>query len=114
MQTAADRLAPAIAGAPIVESPILFAMNVPGDFVEGADAVKRNLSLQVTHSVRWEQAMQAMKQRGVGLYLELGCGKTLTGLMKKINPDATALSVDKAADLEQAATLLEKGVGCSS
>ena len=114
MQSAANLLGPAIQRAPIVESLAAFAMNVPGDFVEGVDAVKQNLTLQVTHPVRWEQSVRALMGQSIDVYLELGCGKTLTGLVKKTHPAAVAYSMDKPADLDQVVQHLEGGLRCSS
>lgn len=97
MQSAQDLLAPFIAAAPIVDSSIGFVMNASGNYAAG-DEVKGLLSKQVTHSVRWEQGIRAMKD--VELYLEIGCGKTLAGLNRKIGVTAPTMSIEKVADLE--------------
>lgn len=111
MQSAQDGLAPAVLQAAIVESPIAFAMNVPGGFVEeGVEKIKENLILQVTHSVRWEQSIQAMMKRGISRYLEIGCGKTLSGLSKKIG--APAFSLDKVSDLDEIVKELDQCSRC--
>ena len=103
MQIAQDSLAPFIAEAPIEKSSILFVMNVVGDFVEEIDAIRDNLTKQVTHSVRWEQGIQAMKSWGVTFYLEIGSGKTLRGMNGKIAPEATTLSLEHVSDLDKLA-----------
>lgn len=101
MQSAQDGLAPYIAQAPFQKSEIPLVMNVPGHFVETTEEVRRNLELQVTHPVRWEQSIEVMKASGVSFFLEIGCGKTLTGLNKKMG--ITAMSaIDTLADLEKA------------
>lgn len=101
MQSAQDGLAPFIEKAPIVSSDIEFVMNVPGGYVQSIEEIRRNLLSQVTHSVRWEQGIEAMKAAGVEFFLEIGCGKTLSGLNKKMG--ITAMSaVDKVTDLELA------------
>lgn len=99
MQSAREGLAPVIERAPIIESPIAFVMNVPGDFVTTIAEMRRNLICQVTEPVRWEQGIEAMKAFGVDFYLEIGCGKTLTGLNRKMGVSAL-LAVEKVADLE--------------
>jgi len=99
MQSAQDGLAPFIAAAPIGDSQVEFVMNVPGDFVVNADEVRRHLTAQVTHSVRWEQGIRAMGE--MDLFLEIGCGKTLSGMNKKIGVLAPTVSVDKVEDLER-------------
>jgi len=99
MQSAQDGLAPFIAAASIQESQVGFVMNVPGDFVVSADAVRKNLTEQVTQSVRWEQGIRAMSR--VDRFFEIGCGKTLTGLNRKIGVAAPTLSIEKVEDLER-------------
>lgn len=108
MMSAQKKLAPLIAGANISESSIALVMNVPGNYVEQSDQVKDFLTRQVTHSVRWEQGVRAMMNRGVKLFVEIGCGKTLTGMNRKIGAE-TAISIDKVADLDEAARQMESG-----
>lgn len=100
MQSAQEGLEIAIQRAAIVESDVAFVMNVPGGFVKTVAEIRRNLINQVTQSVRWEQGIEAMKASGVNFYLEVGCGKTLTGLNKKMGISAMA-AVDKVADLDE-------------
>lgn len=99
MEKAQEGLAPLLDRAPLQDSAIGFVMNVPGDFVRGVDAVRSHLKAQVTQSVKWEQGICAMKREGVQVFLEIGCGKTLTGLNKKIGTPA-CLSIEKVGELE--------------
>ncbi|OGN56303.1 MAG: [acyl-carrier-protein] S-malonyltransferase [Chlamydiae bacterium RIFCSPHIGHO2_12_FULL_44_59] len=101
MQLAQDGLTPFLKEAPIQESSVPFVMNVSGSFVEGIEAVREHLRTQVTQSVCWEQGVEAMKERQVDFYLEVGCGKTLSGLNKKMDIPSMA-SIDKVTDLELA------------
>jgi len=107
MQSAQEGLAPSIENAPIQESRIAFVMNVPGGLVKTLPEIKRNLICQVTQSVCWEQGIEAMKAFGIDLYLEIGCGKTLAGLNKKIGTPSPTFSIDKTADLDELARHLE-------
>lgn len=104
MQSAQDGLAPFIAAAPVGESQVGFVMNVPGDFVHSTEEIRCNLIKQVTHSVRWEQGVRSMTE--IEFFLEIGCGKTLAGLNKKIGVAAATLSIDKVEDLERIGELL--------
>ncbi len=99
MQSAQDQLAPFIEKAAIVESEIDFVMNVPGAFVKAKEEIRQNLICQVTQPVRWEQGIQAMKDAGIECFLEIGCGKTLTGLNKKMGI-SIASAIDRVTDLE--------------
>lgn len=77
------------------------AMNVPGDFVSNVEEIKKFLGAQVTHSVRWQQDVQTIDAMGPSLYVEMGPGKTLAGMNKKIGVKAPTISVEKVTDLEQ-------------
>ncbi len=99
MQSAQEGLREAIDRALFSSSSVGLVMNVPGDFVSDLTKIKENLTQQVTQSVRWEQGLQAMQRAGVDLYLEVGCGKTLTGLNRKMGLSVAA-SIEKVGDLE--------------
>ena len=55
---------------------------------------------QVTATVRWRECIQAMAAMGCDRFVELGAGKVLTGLMKRLAPDAQASAVGSPADAE--------------
>jgi [acyl-carrier-protein] S-malonyltransferase len=101
MQKAQDKLAPCIEQAPLLESDIALAMNAPGDFVGSLSAIRRQLILQVTGSVRWEQLILNIDKREPHQFFEIGCGKTLAGFNKKMG--FPTLTVEKIADLEKVA-----------
>ena len=101
MQSAQNELSPLIRAASFQESKIDVVMNVPGGFVATSEEIRSNAMLQVTHSVRWQQGILAMEERGIEVYLEIGCGKTLTGMNRKIGVKALSLSLEKVADLEE-------------
>ncbi len=112
MRSAEEALAPFVAKAPLIESSIGFVMNAPGNFVVSLEEIRRQLVSQITHSVRWEQGIQAIDKKGVDLYLEIGCGKTLCGLNKKIGATAPSLSIDKLVDLEGSLRQIEEDFAC--
>lgn len=101
MRSAQEGLAPFIDRLSLKSSPIEFVMNVPGNFVNTDEEIRRHLKAQVTQSVHWEQGIAAMKEAGVELFLEIGCGKTLSGLNKKMGV-SSVLSIEKISDLELA------------
>lgn len=100
MKSAEDKLAEYILRAPLKESDCKFVMNVPGDFVKDQAQIRKNLIKQVTHPVRWEQGIRQLQQNAIDLYLEIGCGKTLSGLNKKIGITSPTYSIDKIEDLK--------------
>lgn len=113
MQGAQEQLAPFLREAPLIDSSIDFVMNVPGDFVTSLSEVRSHLIDQVTHSVRWEQGILAIERRQIAeLYLEIGSGKTLSGMNRKIGVSAPTLSLEKVSDLDGVIKLIE-GRACS-
>lgn len=103
MQSASEKLFPAIQQSPIVQSEIGLVMNVPGDYVSDVQEIKDCLARQVTHSVRWEQGVSAMMRQNIALFLEIGCGKTLAGLNRKMGMAAPTRSLDQVTDLDEIA-----------
>lgn len=98
MQRAQENLAPQLRAIMILESPIDIVMNVPGGYVRETRAIRDYLTQQVTQSVRWEQGIRAMTD--VDLFIEIGCGKTLSGLNKQIGVSAPTVNVNQLTDLE--------------
>ena len=71
-----------------------------------AARVKELLVRQVDGPVRWEASVRLMAERGVTHALEIGPGKVLAGLVKRIAKDIKVLSVGDAASLDQVASFL--------
>jgi [acyl-carrier-protein] S-malonyltransferase len=104
MLPAQEKLSSKIAEVQLLDSPIELVMNVPGDFVKDLELMRRYLVEQVVSPVRWEKGIRAIE---VDMYLEMGPGKTLSGMNKRIGVSAPTLSVEKVSDLEQLAKHLE-------
>ncbi|HET7819251.1 MAG TPA: ACP S-malonyltransferase, partial [Bacteroidia bacterium] len=66
--------------------------NVNASPATNPDEIKKNLIAQLTAPVRWTQTIQRMTTDGINSYVEVGPGKVLQGLVKKINKEAEALS----------------------
>jgi [acyl-carrier-protein] S-malonyltransferase len=66
--------------------------NVNASPVTNPEEIKNNLIQQLTSPVRWTQTIQRMTADGINSYVEVGPGKVLQGLVKKINKDAQAIS----------------------
>ena len=77
------------------------AANVTGSLVTTADAARDALIRQVTGAVRWVDCVRALVETGPQVFLEMGPGKVLSGLMKQIDPSQKALNVEDAASLEK-------------
>jgi [acyl-carrier-protein] S-malonyltransferase len=107
MQSAQATLAAKIATAPFCESAVETVMNVPGDFVSSREQMRQVLLDQVVKPVRWEKGIRKMMERKIDIYLEMGPGKTLSGMNKRIGVAEPTRSIEKIADLEEIHKLLE-------
>jgi [acyl-carrier-protein] S-malonyltransferase len=85
MQPAADALSSALENTNInfSETPAVIA-NYNADFYKSAEQVKEGLCVQLTGSVLWQKSMETLLTDGVEDFCEIGPGRVLTGLMKKI------------------------------
>lgn len=100
MRPAQELLAPKIRQVALTPSPIELVMNVPGDYVTDLNAMRQYLIDQVASPVRWEKGVRAMASSGLECYLEIGPGKTLAGMYKRMGLAAPMWSVEKISDLE--------------
>jgi [acyl-carrier-protein] S-malonyltransferase len=101
MRPAADEMAEALAGARVTAPRAPVVANVTARPVLEPEAIRQLLVEQVTGRVRWRESIEWMAgEGGVTRFAELGAGKVLTGIAKRIAPDAEALAVGAPADLE--------------
>lgn len=107
MQSAQDGLEPHLKHLSISLPKTQVAMNVTGRFAESADEIRRLLVQQVTSPTRWSTGIRAIDKELPSLYLEIGCGSTLTGMNKKIGVSALSLNVDKTDDLSKLEEILK-------
>jgi [acyl-carrier-protein] S-malonyltransferase len=107
MQPAQELLAPRIAEAQWMSSSIEIVMNVPGGFVRDLSSMRRYLFEQVVSPVRWEMGVREMMRHSMDAYLEMGPGKTLSGMNKRIGVGVPTLSVEKVSDLESLVKYME-------
>ena len=102
MQPAADAMEEALAKATIRQPAAPVVANVTAQPVSDAATIAKLLVQQVTATVRWRESMIAMKALGVTKMYELGAGKVLAGLVKRIDKEIEASSVGAPADVEAA------------
>lgn len=107
MKEAKERLKPYIEAVVLKDSSVQLAMNVPGGFVKDPMQIKNYLIDQVTSPVRWEASVLEMKKTGTDFFIEMGPGKTLAAMIKRIDPALSVVSIEKVEDLE---LLMLKGV----
>ena len=100
MAPAADAMAEALEDAAISRPVVPVIANVTAAKVSDPDEIRRLLVTQVTGTVRWRESLLACTGMGVSRFLELGAGRVLTGLVKRVAPDAQALSAGTPAEIE--------------
>ncbi|MBI5701250.1 ACP S-malonyltransferase [Candidatus Saganbacteria bacterium] len=88
MKPAADKLKMKLDQADIKESLVPVIANINADVEKSAEEIRKNLYNQVTGSVLWVNSILKMRSLGVTTYIEVGPGKVLSDLIKKIDPEA--------------------------
>ncbi|MDY0884032.1 ACP S-malonyltransferase [Dongia soli] len=106
MQPAADAMAAALETAEIAMPAVPLIANITAKAVSDPATIRRQLVEQVTGTVRWRESVMTMKDAGVHQVVELGAGKVLAGLIKRIDKDIDSLSVGQPADIESALKIL--------
>ena len=100
MQPAADVMAEALAEVSLTMPAVPLVANVTAAAVSDPETIRRLLVEQVTGMVRWRESVLFMKEQGVDTLVELGAGKVLTGLARRIDRELEAVAVGQPADLE--------------
>jgi len=101
MQPAADEMAEALADAKIVAPCVAVIANITARPEQDPEVLRRLLVEQVTGRVRWRESMEWMAgEGGVTRFAEIGSGKVLAGMARRIAPDAESLSLNTPEDLE--------------
>jgi [acyl-carrier-protein] S-malonyltransferase len=75
--------------------------NVDAAVVDSAAASREALIRQVTGTVKWEPSMRLLISKGASLFIEVGPGKVLSGLMRQIDRSKTCLTVGDEASLQK-------------
>ncbi|MDP8265875.1 MAG: ACP S-malonyltransferase [Candidatus Aceula meridiana] len=100
MQSAADKFKQALNGAAISDLAIPVVGNVDAAPQSSADVVRDNLYKQITSSVLWEDSIKFMASQGVTTFIEIGPGKVLKGLARKIDSSLKVYNIATPADIE--------------
>jgi len=111
MEPAVVQLREVFAGYRFSNPRIPVVMNFTADFAGDAVKIKENLCRQLTGSVLWSRSMLRLKEYGVDRFVEVGPGRVLSGLMKRIDRSARVVRIDGLESLEKNAVLLRKEGG---
>lgn len=102
MQSAAATMNEALAGVVIHAPKVPVVVNVRAEAVTEPDRIRALLVAQVTGSVRWRESVLWMQGAGVTDYWEIGAGKALSGMIRRIDKAATTLAVGTPEDVQAA------------
>lgn len=100
MQPAADAMAEALKTVELRRPTPPLVANVKATAIDDPEAIRAGLVEQVTGTVRWRESVAYMREQGVTRFIEVGAGKVLAGLVKRLVSDATTLNVGSPADIE--------------
>lgn len=103
MQPAADRMAEALAGTEIKAPSVPLVANVRAEAVSDPDEIRRLLVEQVTGSVRWRESVAWMAGQGVTEMIEIGAGKALSGMARRIDKALATTAVNGPDDVRKLA-----------
>ncbi|MCC5970517.1 MAG: ACP S-malonyltransferase [Pararhodobacter sp.] len=99
MQPAAEAMAEALANVVIQRPAVPLVANVRAEAVTDPDTIRALLIEQVTGSVRWRESVVWMAAQGVSEFWEIGAGKALSGMIKRIARDSTTRAIGSPEDI---------------
>jgi [acyl-carrier-protein] S-malonyltransferase len=100
MAPAAQAMAAALAEVALAAPVVPLVANVTARAETNPEEIRRLLVEQVTGLVRWRESVLYMKDQGVDTVVEIGAGKVLSGLIRRIDKDLKAVSVQSPADID--------------
>ncbi len=108
MENAGKEFASFVSDFNLNDASIPVITNVDAQITTKAEDFKTKMPKQISSSVHWTQTIQKMAEEGVDTFIEIGPGKVLAGLNKKIAPDAAVYNVFDKASLETAISALKE------
>lgn len=108
MKPAGERLAQVLEQITINNPTVPVVANVSAANVQTASEIKDSLVRQISGAVLWEDSVERMAAQGITTMVEIGPGKVLCGLSKKINKEITAVNVEDLASLEKVLALFKE------
>jgi len=104
MKPAVDKFEEIISGTSFKNPYIPVVGNVTARPLINADEIKQELVTQLTSSVRWQQSVEYMIKQGVKTFIEIGPGKVLTGLIKRIDKNVSTINIGDSQSIKDLAS----------
>jgi len=109
MSDAADALAKALADSEIAEpSQTQIIANIDGEYYQSGEKIEEGLVKQLTNPILWQKCMERLLDDGVEMFYEIGPGRVLTGLMRRINRKTKVVNLSNSKAIKE---LLEQTTG---
>lgn len=105
MQSAVDGLSEIIAALPFRDPLIPIVANTTAQPITKAEQVKAELLSQLSNGVQWQRSIEYMINDGVAIFIEIGPGEVLTGLVRRINKDVKTVNIGDVTAIRQLASL---------
>ena len=107
MQPAASTLAQTIAATVLHDASIPVISNISAMPLTTAEAIREELARQIASSVQWAGTIEYLVKVGVTVFIEIGPGSALTGMVKRIAKGITTLTISTVEDIEKAVALIQ-------
>ncbi|MCL4537015.1 MAG: ACP S-malonyltransferase [Nitrospirae bacterium] len=101
MEDAGKKFEEALKEVDIRDALVPFVNNVEAKFVSNAEDIRKSLVLQLSRSVLWEDCIKTISSSGISTFIEVGPGKVLSGLVKRIEPAAKIFNVENMESLNK-------------
>ncbi len=108
MAAVQDEFARAVDETPVGAPSVPVVGNVHARFLETPEAVRSDLRAQLTSRVRWTDSVRYLRSLGVTMFLEVGSGNVLCGLLRRIDPEATAMPLGTPEDFASFVEVLSR------
>lgn len=109
MEPAAEKLRSVLDQIEIIDASVPVVANVNAEEMTAAEQIKENLVKQLYSPVLWENSVQYMLDQGVDTFIEIGPGKVLSGLIKKVNRRVATYAISDTETLEATIRALKEG-----
>jgi len=103
MQPAVSGLAKAIATTPVQDTRIPVISNIHATPLTETQMIREELAQQIASPVQWTRSIEYLASVGVTIFIEIGPGQALTGMVKRIVKGVTTINISSAADIKKAA-----------
>ncbi len=100
MASIVEEFARAVERTPMEAPEVPLVANVTGEPITDVDQIRQELTRQLTSSVQWVRSVRRMSEAGVTSFLEIGPGKVLAGLIRRISPEASAVSLGSVESIQ--------------